>query len=269
MTRWKPATALIVSLEATLVATVVDRPANLMTIAAVAALWTAPVLSRRAWPWLLVALGLMSWTLAMTQGFFWAGQPRTVLVQILSPAWWTFGDPPGLALYREGVLHGLVESLRGHALLWIAAGLVARYGVEELTRGLRALGLPGAASVLAVLAVRQMPLLVDEARTAWTALRLKGLGPGAAVRAVWVPLLTGHLRRADEVAAALYSRGIGTAAKESVPPHAPVRERLIAWAGGLLAGTLALALLLAKLHLAGLLPLPAGDALSAWVHAYV
>lgn len=269
MTRWQPATALAVSLEGTLIATIVDRPVNLVAIAGVAAMCTAPVLSRRAWPWLLAALALMSWTLAWTQGFFWTGQPRTVLLQVLPPAWFPFGDPPGLALYREGVVHGLVESLRGHALLWIGAGLVARCGVEELSRGLRALRVPGAASLLAVLAVRQMPLMVEDARTAWTALRLKGLGPVAALGAVWVPLFTSHLRRADEVAAALHARGIGTGTGEPPPPPSPAGERIVAWVGGLLAGSLAAAVLLAKLHAAGILSFSGGDTLAAWVLAHV
>jgi energy-coupling factor transporter transmembrane protein EcfT len=269
MKRWQAATALAISLEAAVLGMIVERPVSLALVAAVAAVWTAPVVSRRAWPWLLAALALMSWTLMLTQGLFWTGEPRTVWLRLLPPEGFPFGDPPGLFLYREGALHGLAESLRGHALLWIAAGIVARYGIEELARGLRALGVPGAASLLTVLAVRQMPLLVDEARTVWTALRLKGLGRARALRALWVPLLTGHLRRADEIAAALHARGLGMGTEEPLPPPAPAAERRLVWAGGLGVAAAAAAVGLTRLHEAGLWSVPGADLLYAWVLAYV
>jgi len=241
MKRWQASTALVLALEGSVVATVADRPASLVLTMALAAAWGAPALPRRAWPWMLAALGLTSWTLAATQGLFWSGTPRTVWIALLPPTGFPFGDPPGLFLYREGVLHGLLESLRGHALLWLGAGLVSRYGMEELMRGLRTLGLPGSASLLTVLAVRQMPVLVADARTAWTALRLKGLGPLAAVRALGTPLLTGHLRRADEIAAALHARGLGAGTEAPLPPPAPTVERAAVWiAGGTVAAGLAL-----------------------------
>lgn len=264
MKRWQAATALVLAMEGAAVATVVDRPGSLVLTMALAAAWGAPALSRRAWPWMLGALLLTSWTLAATQGLFWSGTPRTAWIALLPPAWFPFGEPPGLFLYREGVLHGLLESLRGHALLWLGAGLVSRYGVEELVRGLRALGLPGAASLLTVLAVRHMPVLVAEARTAWTALRLKGLGAGRAVRALGTPLLTGHLRRADEIAAALQARGLGAGTEEPLPPAAPAVERAAVWIGG---GAVAAGLglvALARWH-AGGGSFPALEPLYAWV----
>jgi energy-coupling factor transporter transmembrane protein EcfT len=269
MKRWQASTALLLGMEGAACATVADRPGSLVLAMALAAAWGAPALPRRAWPWLLAALLLTSWTLAATQGLFWSGTPRTVWIALLPPGAFPFGVPPGLFLYREGVLHGLLESLRGHALIWLAAGLVARYGAEELVRGLRALGLPGAASLLAVLALRQMPVLIAEARTAWTALRLKGLGAVAAARALPTPLLTGHLRRADEIAAALQSRGLGTGTEEPLPPAAPAVERAAVWiCGGAIAAGLGL-VALERLHRAGVWSLPGAEGLYAWVLAYV
>jgi energy-coupling factor transporter transmembrane protein EcfT len=269
MRRWQASTALLLGMEGAAWATVADRPASLALTAALAAAWGAPALPRRAWPWMLAALLLTTWTLAATQGLFWSGTPRTVWIALLPPEGFPFGDPPGLFLYREGVLHGLLESLRGHALLWLAAGLVCRYGAEELVRGLRALGLPGAAGLLTVLAVRQMPVLAAEARTAWTALRLKGLGPAAAVRALGMPLLTGHLRRADEIAAALRARGLGAGTEEPLPPAAPAGERAAAWiGGGAVAAGLGLVALARWRHAGGGF-LPGLEPLYAWVLANV
>jgi energy-coupling factor transport system permease protein len=269
MTRWHAATALALAAELALLDVLVERPLNLVLLTVAAAAWAAPAVSRRAWPWLLGALALMTWTQALTQGVFGFGEPRTVLLRLLPPAWFPFGEPPGLNLYREGVVHGAIESLRGHALLWIGAGLVGRYGIEELARGLRRLGVPGPASLLAVLAVRQLPLLVDEARSVWAALRAKGLGWAGAMRRLWVPLLSGHVRRADEIAAALHARGLGTDAAEPLPPRAPAGERTLAWAGVVIVVGVAGALALARLSRAGTLAWPGAEALVAWVAAYV
>jgi energy-coupling factor transport system permease protein len=261
--------ALALGAELALLGLLLERPLNLALLAALAFAWAAPAIPRRAWPWLLAGLGLASWSLMATQGLFYEGVPRTALLRLLPPAGFPFGDPKGLYVYREGLVYGLLQSLRGLALLLIAAGLVGRYGLEELSRGLRALGLPGPVGLLAVLAVRQVPLLAAEARTVWVALRLKGLAPASALRAGLVPLLAGHVRRADETAAALWSRGLGTQAGEPAPPPLRPAERALVWSLAALLAGLTGAVLLTRLHVAGVLSLRGWEPLLAWMLSYV
>lgn len=269
LSRFSATAALALGAEAALLGFLLERPLNLAVLAALAFAWAAPAVPRRAWPWLLAALGLTSWSLMATQGLFYEGLPRTALLRLLPPAWFPFGEPPGLYVYREGLVYGLLQSLRGLALLLIAAGVVGRYGLEELSRGLRALGLPGPIGLLAVLAVRQVPLLAAEARTVWIALRLKGLPPAAALRAGLVPLLAGHVRRADETAAALWSRGLGTQAGEPAPPPLRPAERALVWGAAGLLAALTGAVLLTRLHVAGVLSLRGWEPLLAWMLTHV
>jgi energy-coupling factor transport system permease protein len=261
--------ALALGAEAAVLGFLLERPLNLALLAALAGAWAAPAVPRRAWPWLLAGLGLTSWSLMATQGLFYEGLPRTALLRLLPPGGFPFGDPPGLYVYREGLVYGLLQSLRGLALLLIAAGLVGRYGLEELSRGLRALGLPGPLGLLAVLAVRQVPLLAAEARTVWVALRLKGLAPAAALRAGLIPLLAAHVRRADETAAALWSRGLGTRAGEPAPPPLRPAERVAVWSMAGLLAALTGAVLLTRLHQAGVLSLRGWEPLLAWMLTHV
>jgi energy-coupling factor transporter transmembrane protein EcfT len=84
-----------------------------------------------------------------------------------------------------------------------------------------------------------------------------------------MPLLTGHLRRADEIAAALRARGLGAGTEEPLPPAAPAGERAAAWiGGGAVAAGLGLVALARWRHAGGGF-LPGLEPLYAWVLANV
>jgi energy-coupling factor transport system permease protein len=259
--------ALILALLATALVFLVERPVNLALLAGAGAGWALLTVPRRAWPWLLAALVATSWSLMLSQGLFYEGLPRTVALQLVPGRWLPFGAPEGWVLYREGLVYGLVQSLRAHMGLLVAAALLSRYGIEELARGLRSLGVPAPIALLGVMAVRQVPLLADEVRSVWIALRLKGAGAAGALRLACMPVLASHLRRADETAAALWSRGLGNAAPRA-RPLTPI-ERLSVWVIGATAAPLAVAVGITWLHGQGWIEGSPWEAVSAWVRAYV
>lgn len=276
MTRPHPFTALALAFLAALVVLLAERPLALLLLAAGAAVYalTGAPRGARWWRWLALLLLAGTWTMALTQGLFYGGAPRTVWVELLPPGAFPLGDPPGLYLYREGLAHGVMQSLRFHAIVLLGAGLLGRYGAERLAAGLRAGGLPGPLCFLAAMALRNVPVLAAELRTLWLAQRLRGMRPAAGMlalpRVLLLPLLAANLRRADEIAASLRARGFSWEA-DAAPPRErpPARERLLIWLGAALTGALGLAVLLTRLHLAGALSLPALEPLYAWVVAYV
>ncbi len=274
-----PLTALALAFQAALLALLVERPATLLALVAVAALYALAGGGWRWWRWLLLVLLVGTWTMAITQGLFYGGSPRTVWLELLPPRWFPLpaysGDPPGLYLYREGVAHGVLQSLRVDAVVLLGAGLLARYSADRLAVGLRAAGIPAPICFLAAMALRHIPLLAAEARTLWVAQRLRGLRlldprPFALPRRVLLPLLAANVRRADEIAAALQSRGFSLPAlARMLPERAPGAERAVAWLGAVLLTALCAAILLTRLHLAGALSLPALEGLYAWVVDHV
>ncbi len=271
----RPQIALALCFEAALLALLLEHTANLALLAALACAWWLAGGGARYWLWTLLLVASGTWSLMVTQGLFYAAEPRTGWLRLLGPEQFPWGQPPGLYLYREGVLYGLEQSLRADVMILLAAGLLGRYGPDQLAAGLRALGLPAALCLLAAMALRQVPLLAEEWRSAWLAQRLRGLRlrpTGAVLRAALLPMLAGNVRRADEIAAALQSRGIvldGSAlGGTSWATAAPAGQRLLAWAGAALPLAFTCALVLARLHQVGAASWPALDGLYRWMAAH-
>ncbi len=264
MIRLTPQTGIVLALQAAVLTVLLDRPINLLLLAAVAGAYWIAGGGLRYWRIVALLLALGTWGLLVTQGLFYGGDPRTVWVTLLGPEAFPLGVPPGMYLYREGLWHGLVQSLRFDTVLLMGAALLARHDIDELAGGMRALRLPAPLAFLFTLALRFTPVMAAEARAVWVAQRLRGLRvftgnplrwpaqTALAVRAWLLPLLAGMVRRADEVAAALISRGWSP--HHATPPAAtPPGERVL-WAGGFAALVpLAAAQVLTRLYQAGLL----------------
>jgi len=275
MNRIHPLTAMTLAFQAALLVLLVDRPFNLALLLGVSAVYALMGGGRRWWRWLLLLVLVGTWTMALTQGLFYGGTPRTVLLELLPPRWFPIGDPPGLYVYREGLAYGLLQSLRVDAILLLGAGLLTRYSAERLAAGLRAAGVPGTLCFLAAMALRHVPILAAEMRALWLAqrlrgLRLSGVGVLALPRLLLLPMLAANLRRSDEIAAALQSRGFSLEVITQSPREsAPSLERVTMWLGALSLVTAFVAVVLTRLHIAGGLSLPVLEPLYAWVTAYV
>lgn len=276
MKRLSSQVALLLAFQAAVLALLVERPPTLAVLTGLAALFwlTAP---RGRWRGLVLAgLLLGTWSVVVSQGLFYGGEPRTALWRLAGPGQFPFGDPPGLYIYREGLWHGLVQALRFNVMILLGAGLLARYAADELVGGLRALRVPVPLCFLFSIALRFLPLLWEEARATWTAQHLRGYrlagvgGLAAAARVLALPLLAANVRKADEIAAALAARGFAPLQDAPMPPRpAPARERALAWGGALALLALAALLLLTRAHLHGLWTPEGLDELLAWVDGHV
>ena len=160
----------------------------------------------------LALLGIV-WSTVLAQGMFYGGEPRVLLVRI---------GP--LALWREGVVHGLTQSLRFLAMTLSGFALAASTPPERLFSALRALRVPFGLSFLVVTALRFVPDVASE----WAAVRAARARRGRAAwrRPPWSwvlleaallsPVLARSLRRARALAESLDSRGFDPTSPRAV-----------------------------------------------------
>lgn len=231
-------------------------------------------------PGALRSLGLTllaaSWGTILGQGLFYAMEPRTVGLSLLPPVSVGALELPEVVLYREGLLHGVVQSLRFSALILLGAALCASTAPERLFQALRWLRVPYGLSFMAVTAVRFLPLTLQELQLVRAVQRLRGYVPLRrglrpsleAELGTLRPLLMRTLRRSAELATALTLRGFD--AVEEQPELSPP---LRGWARGglmlLLLVTLSTVLmkLLFVLYREEVLFLPVLRPLYGWIRA--
>lgn len=131
-------------------ALVLDRPLGL----ALVALAAGGVLMRVGGRWRLHAVGValaVVWSTVLSQGLFYADVPRTALV--------TVGP---VAVWREGAVHGLVQSLRLVAAGFAGTALALSTPPDRLFAALVALRVPHGAAFLAVTGLRFVPVVAAE-----------------------------------------------------------------------------------------------------------
>jgi energy-coupling factor transport system permease protein len=169
---------------------------------------------RRVW-WLLILIALASfviWSLTYHGG-------RVV---------WSAGP---IELTGEGLLFGAGMGLRLDLMIFCGLIFLAATPVEEFTYGLTRMGLPFPVSFALSLSFRLAPLFADTVRTIQDAQRARGLdsdsGPVARMRS-YVPLLapvfSSALRRTDQLAMALESKGFGLGR-----PRGSVKDYAAGW----------------------------------------
>ncbi len=224
-------------------AVVLDRTTSLavLAVACLLPLLAAPIGNT----WRLRALGIAVaavWTSVISQGLFFSDVPRRALFEV---------GP--LVIWREGVTHGLVQSLRLIAVASAGLAVVASTPLDRMLSALLALRVPFPLAFLATTGLRFVPevgrelMVVRRARArrgrptwrrspwAWLQLELSLLRPVVA-RAV---------RRARTMAESLDARGFDAHAPRGI--RRPLRMR--AWEPAVLAlaGTGVLAALSARL----------------------
>ncbi len=264
-----PRTRLGLLVAAGLVCLALDRPLSLLLLCCITALPLFFLRIERRWL-LGGALGVLTliWSTTLSQGLFYADEPR-VMVARLGP----------LALYREGLAHGLVQSLRLIAMTLGGLALSLSTPPDRLFAALQALRVPFGVAFLAVTALRFVPevgrewLTVREARAA-RGRPLWRRGPWAWISeevALLRPVVARSLRRARALAESLDVRGFDPLISRT--HYRPLR--MSRGEGALLAFALSFAALLVALRLlyvlytAELLYLPALRPLYGFVRGWL
>lgn len=214
-----------------------DQPASLGLMACITALPFLFIRIERRWlGGALLAITTLVWSTALSQGLFYNQEPRVPLAQ-LGP----------LTLYREGVLHGLVQSLRLLAMTLGGLALSLSTPPDRLFAALLALRVPFGAAFLAVTALRFAP---EVAREWWTVRQARATrgrplwrrGPVAWLKlevALLLPVVARSLRRARALAESLDARGFDPVAPRSARRPLVMRSGEKLLLGGALAVTLA------------------------------
>ena len=155
---------------------------------------------------------LIVWGLMFSQGLFYAQEPRHVLLTLLPP------NPvfkAGLRIYVQGLYHGAIQSLRIIATTLTGFAICFSTDPDRFLRGLLAVRIPFSISFMAVSAIRFIPIAAQEVATVRHAMRLKGYRPFKrgvmdTVHSEIVslrPVLAGTIRRSQEIALSIQSRG--------------------------------------------------------------
>ncbi len=202
--RLHPVTRIVLTALAFAAALVLDHPvplAGLFALFLVASAGTGVFSGlRRVW-WLLALIGLASfgiWSVALD------GETAVVA---LGP----------FQVTREGMIHGAAMGLRLDLMIFSGLVFLTVTPVEDFNHGLTSMGVPFAVSFALTLSFRLAPLFSNTLRTIQDAQRARGLDPSAggplARMRNFVPLLApvfmSSLRRSDQLAAALESKGFG------------------------------------------------------------
>lgn len=180
----------------------------------------------RARGWRLRLLGgaaLLAWSTAFSQSLFWAGWPRTPLFVLSTDPW--------LAFSREGLVHGLVQSLR--FLLVTAAGAWVALSTppDRLLTALLALRVPFGLALMGATALRFLPMVGAETLAVRRARASRGRPIWRRSPFAWLalevallrPVVARSLRRARALAESLETRGFHPTAPRAV--REPLRWR--------------------------------------------
>ena len=206
-----PRTRIILVFNASLMALVLDHWGSLLVLASVCFI---PFLAKARWTRRALGLSaLVIWSTVVSQSLFYSAEPRVALVHI---------GP--LTVWREGVVYGLVQSMRMVAVGLAGIALAIRTPPDRLFAGLLRLRLPFGLALMAGAAFRFLP----ELAASWTVVRQARARRGrpAHHRNPWAwlrlevsllrPLVARAIRRAWCLGESLDSRGFDPVAPRAV-----------------------------------------------------
>jgi energy-coupling factor transport system permease protein len=132
-----------------------------------------------------------------------------------------------------GLQYGMAVGIRLNCFVVAAVMFLTCTRIEDFTYGLSRLGLPFVVSFTLSLAFRLTPLFMDAGQTIVMAQKTRGLdldagGLLARLRRyvpIIVPIMVSGLRRADQLAVALESKGFGNRRRRSVLSEYPLTWR--------------------------------------------
>ena len=198
---------------------------------------------------LLILLFFTTWGLIYSQGIFYNAFPRTVLITLVPADFPLIGEwTGGIHIYREGLYHGIIQSLRFNSTLVIGCYIVWTTQPRDLLLALSQLRVPGALAFMVTTALHFIPVIASEAAAVLRSQRLRGFrfmrfNLFVSVRGVinsFRPILAGNIRHATNLGESVESRGFSS---ETATQRTSLRtSQMGKWDYGLL-GVLSLCLI--------------------------
>lgn len=157
-----------------------------------------------------------TWGLIYSQAIFYNEFPRTVLFTLVPADLPLIGKMTGgIRVYREGLFHGIVQSLRFNTTLVIGCFIVWTTQPRDLLLALTQLRVPSTLAFMVTTALHFIPVIANEAATVLRSQRLRGfrylrLNLLATCRGVlnsFRPILAGNIRHATHLSESVESRG--------------------------------------------------------------
>ena len=165
---------------------------------------------------LVIFLFLTTWGLIYSQGMFYNIYPRTVLFTIIPAEIPIIGKwTGGIRIYREGLYHGIIQSLRFNTTLVLGCYIVWSTQPRDILLAFGQLRIPGALAFMVTTALHFIPVIANEASTVIRSQRLRGfrylqLNLFKVFRGAvnsFRPIIAGNIRHASNLGDSVESRG--------------------------------------------------------------
>lgn len=154
-------------------------------------------------------MGMAIVATVISQGFFYYFEPRTPILTILPKDAGLIGKlTGGISIYREGLIYGVVQSMRLFSATLLSMVIVMSTHPSDLILGLKRFGVPEKIGFMLTVSIRFLPVLAEEAKRILVAQRLRGLrikglrGSIRGFRFLIEPLIIDSLRKARRIALA-------------------------------------------------------------------
>ncbi|NLD91098.1 MAG: energy-coupling factor transporter transmembrane protein EcfT [Fibrobacter sp.] len=163
---------------------------------------------------------LVVWGLMFSQALFYSMEPRHALFVLIPP---NSVLKEGVKIYYQGIYYGAIQSLRIIGASLTGFAICFSTEPDQFLRGLISLKIPYSLSFIAVSAIRFIPITAREIATVRNAMKLKGYKPFKtgivdtihSEIASLLPVLAGTIRRSQEIALSIQTRGFSMDGKRS------------------------------------------------------
>ena len=216
-TKLEPRTKILMMLISGCLVVLLDSPIALFVcFLGSLALIALSALSWRRIGLLCVFLFFTTWGLIYSQAIFYNEFPRTLLFTLVPADMPMLGKlTGGVRVYREGLFHGIVQSLRFNTTLVLGFFIVWTTQPRDLLFALAQLRVPATLAFMVTTALHFIPVITNEAATVFRSQRLRGfryLRPNlfATCRGIlnsFRPILAGNIRHATHLGESVESRG--------------------------------------------------------------
>lgn len=172
--------------------------------------------TRRQLKFLFGILFFTTWGIVYSQGIFYNESPRTVLLTFISPEFPFLGKlTGGIRLYREGLFHGILQSIRFNTTLTVGCFIVWSTAPRELLIALGQLRVPAPLAFMVTTALHFLPGIANETAIVLRSQRLRGfrylrlnlLTTARGILNSFRPILASNIRRATHLGESVESRG--------------------------------------------------------------